>query len=252
VIIVTYHAVASPASPVSCPPTQFIADMQGLQAAGFTFVSLDDCAGWIEREQPLPSRAVAVTFDDAYASVVTDALPILTRLSIPATVFVIGARVGGDNRWPGQWASIPTMPLADASQLQALVSAGISIGSHSWSHPVLPTLPAPELRREIDESADRLEQMLGTPVRHFAYPYGARGTREVAATRARFRTAVNAEPRLVSGRANPHDLCRIDCHDLRIAVQLRTLEPAVLAPYLAVRRGLRAIRRRTERMMGRV
>jgi peptidoglycan/xylan/chitin deacetylase (PgdA/CDA1 family) len=250
VIIVTYHAVASPASPVCCPPDQLRADIQGLTDAGFTFVSLDDCAAWLEGGPPIPSRAVAVTFDDAYASVVTDALPVLARLSIPTTVFAIGARIGGDNRWSGQWSSIPTMPLADASQLRELVRAGIAIGSHSWSHPVLPTLPPAALRGEIEESADRLEQMLGTTVRHFAYPYGMRGAREVAAARPRYRTAVNAEPRLVSRGADPHDLCRIDCHDLRMAVRMNLFEPAQLGPYLATRRGLRQVRRVLDGVLG--
>jgi peptidoglycan/xylan/chitin deacetylase (PgdA/CDA1 family) len=249
-LIVTYHAIAGPPSPVCSTPTQFEADLTAMAEAGFTFVSLDDCADWLVGLKTLPVWSVAVTFDDAYASVVSHGLPTLTRLGIPATVFVIGGRVGGDNQWPGQWRSIPPMRLADVAELRALVEAGISIGSHSWSHAVLCDLEPTRLQAEIETSADRLEQLLQVPVRHFAYPYGFRGAREIAAVRARYRTAVNAEPRLVHRTSDPHDLCRVDCHDVRLALRFNCLAAHRLGPYLSTRRHMRRTRRRLERILG--
>lgn len=250
-LIVTYHAVAGPSSPVCCPPAQLDTDLAALANAGFTFVSLDACADWLTGGPSLPDRAVAVTFDDAYASVVIEGLPVLTRWRVPATVFVIGARIGDDNRWPGQWASIPSMPLCTLPELERAVAAGVAIGSHAWSHPVLPALDRQALHEEVVESAGRLEKLLGAPVRHFAYPYGIRGEREIDAARTAYRTAVNALPRSVGPDANPHDLNRIDCHDLRIAIRLGLLDRAAINPYLAVRRGLRGVRRFGERILGR-
>lgn len=249
-LIATYHAIASPASPVCCPPAQFEADLAALLDAGFIFVSLDDCADWLTGSKMLPKRAIALTFDDAYASVVTKALPVLTRFRLPAVVYVIGQRIGGDNRWPGQWPSIPTMPLAAVGQLRELVASGVTIGSHSWSHPVLTDVDNQALAAEVNHSADRLEQMLGTPVQHFAYPYGLRGPREITAARQRFRTAVNAEARILTRDANPHDLHRVDCHDLAVAVRVKLFDPFALGPYLTVRRHLRTFRRGVERMIG--
>lgn len=251
-LIVTYHAVAGPASPVCSTPEQLDADLNGLADAGFTFVSLDDCSAWLANQKALPPRSAIITFDDGYASVVSDGLPILTRLRVPATVFVIGNRIGGDNQWPGQWRSIPSMRLADSAQLKDLVAAGITIGSHSWSHPVLTDIDAEHLRTEVEASADRLEQTLQTPVRHFAYPYGARGPREITATRSRYRTAVNAEPRLVRDGSDPWDLSRVDCSDVRMAVRLKCLAEPTLAPYFSLRRRVRRARRQVDRMLGRI
>jgi peptidoglycan/xylan/chitin deacetylase (PgdA/CDA1 family) len=248
VLIVTYHAVASPASPIACPPARLEQDIVGLRDAGFTFVSLDACAEWLEGRAAIPERAVAVTFDDAYASVVTDGLPILIRHHVPATVFAIGARMGGDNQWPGQWRSIARMPLADRAGLADLAAAGIDIGSHTWSHPVLTGIDSAAAEREIVESADRLEQIVGAPVRHFAYPYGIRGPREIAIARRRYRTAVNATPRPVDSGDDRYDLHRLDCHDLALALQLHCV-PA-MKPYLAVRRGARQVRRFVDRLRG--
>jgi len=182
--------------------------------------------------------------------VVSDGLPILLRFRVPATIFAIVSRLGGDNQWQGQWRSIRPMPLACARQLQELADAGMTIGSHSLSHPLLTDVEADDLRRELEQSADRLEQILGKPIRHFAYPYGVRGAREVAAARRLFRTAVNATAGLVSAGADPHDLCRIDCHDLRLAARLKWFDSSTLSPYLAARRGLRRARRAVERLIG--
>lgn len=250
-LIVTYHAIASPSSSVCCPPAQLEEDLRRLADAGFRFVSLDECADRLSGVGQLPPRSIAVTFDDAYASVLSDGLPILLRFRVPATIFAIVSRVGGDNQWPGQWRSIRPMPLASAQQLRDLADAGMTIGSHSLSHPVLTEVNPDVLRRELEQSADQLEQMLGRPIRHFAYPYGVRGAREVAAARRRFRTAVNATPGLVSDGADPHDLCRIDCHDLRMAARLKWFDASILGPYLAARRGLRRTRRAVERVLGR-
>jgi len=50
----------------------------------------------------------------------------------------------------------------------------VTIGAHSVSHPVLHTLTDEESRHEIDACRQRLETVTGTPVRHFAYPFGNR------------------------------------------------------------------------------
>jgi peptidoglycan/xylan/chitin deacetylase (PgdA/CDA1 family) len=173
-------------------------------------------------------------------------LPIVFR--VPATIFVIGDRIGRDNRWAGQMEVDSPLPIADVSQLMDAVAAGVGLGSHSWSHAVLSELDAHTLAVEVDESADRLEQILGAPIHHFSYPYGIRGPREVAAACRRYRTAVNTEARGVQADADPHDLCRIDCHDLRVATRLKLVEDFAIQPYLALRRALRGARRGVEAM----
>lgn len=46
------------------------------------------------------------------------------------------------------------------------------IGSHTRTHPYLPTRSLPAQRREIEGSRAELERMTGRPVRYFAYPGG--------------------------------------------------------------------------------
>ena len=58
-------------------------------------------------------------------------------------------------------------------EIRRLAEGGlIEIGSHTETHPVLSALPIEEQRREIRESKRRLEEILGSPVTAFSYPYG--------------------------------------------------------------------------------
>lgn len=246
-LIVTYHAVAERSSPVSVTSRTLEIELRALRDAGFRFVSLDQCADWLEGGEALPERTAAVTFDDGYASVATEAVPILERLAVPATVYIISGRIGADNAWPDQWRSVPRLPLADVDQIRAMAARGLTIGAHSWSHPLLPGLDEEQLQQEVVGAAARLESLLDRPVRHFAYPYGCRGPREIRAVAGRYRTAVTAEPRLVAEGDSRHELPRLDAHDLQLAIALGCLANDGLRPYLAVRRFARRVRRFVER-----
>jgi peptidoglycan/xylan/chitin deacetylase (PgdA/CDA1 family) len=49
---------------------------------------------------------------------------------------------------------------------------GITIGSHTLTHPMLSALDHAQVERELVDSRARLEAVLGHPVRLFAYPFG--------------------------------------------------------------------------------
>jgi peptidoglycan/xylan/chitin deacetylase (PgdA/CDA1 family) len=57
-------------------------------AARYRAVPLARVADWLEGRGTMPDRAVAVTFDDGYRNVLTQAAPVLHRHGIPATLFV--------------------------------------------------------------------------------------------------------------------------------------------------------------------
>jgi peptidoglycan/xylan/chitin deacetylase (PgdA/CDA1 family) len=74
-------------------------------------------------------------------------------------------------------APIPDLPTEEYgpvtwSQLHEIAAAGVEIGDHTWSHPLLPRCSPAQLEREIGGSKAILEERLGRPVRSFAYPHG--------------------------------------------------------------------------------
>jgi peptidoglycan/xylan/chitin deacetylase (PgdA/CDA1 family) len=65
--------------------------------------------------------------------------------------------------------------MMDDGQVQALANAGMEIGGHTASHPILARLAAAAACREIAEGKEYLEALLGTKVTLFAYPNGRPG-----------------------------------------------------------------------------
>ncbi len=131
-------------------------------------------------------RQVRVTFDDAFRSAAT-VFPDLERLGVPVQIFVctryalVGApltipELAGDD--PEQLATM------NWDELREQAARGVAIGSHAVSHPHLTTLSEDDLRRELSESKEEIEDRLGRPCEDLAYPYGEHDERVRAAARA--------------------------------------------------------------------
>jgi peptidoglycan/xylan/chitin deacetylase (PgdA/CDA1 family) len=67
---------------------------------------------------------------------------------------------------------VQSAQLMDWDQIRELQATGHGIGSHTFSHRVLATLPPKEQEREIKESRRALEARIGASVMSFAYPVG--------------------------------------------------------------------------------
>lgn len=117
-------------------------------------------------------RNIAVTFDDAYQSVLQNALTVLRAKNIPATIFVPTCCLGKKPTWiinPGH--SYADETVLTESQLKALPADLITIGSHTVSHINLTNVDESVARREIFESKETLERILNKKVTLFAAPY---------------------------------------------------------------------------------
>lgn len=135
------------------------------------------------------ARVFAVTFDDSYLSVVSLAFPVLSRLGVPATVFMpTRADRDGLRDWEGIRAWSETewrdeLKGASWAQLRELVEAGWEIGSHSRTHPELTSITDAALRDELTGSREDCEAELGVKCTSIAYPYGLVDHRVVEAAR---------------------------------------------------------------------
>jgi peptidoglycan/xylan/chitin deacetylase (PgdA/CDA1 family) len=61
---------------------------------------------------------------------------------------------------------------------------GIEIGAHSVTHAVLPSLKSAAQFREIQDSKQHLEKLIGRPIAGFAYPFGDYNTKTAKLVRA--------------------------------------------------------------------
>lgn len=167
--VLTYHSLDETGSPVSMDPARFREHANWLASGDVPVVDLPELLAL-----PPEADAVAVTFDDGFRNFASRAWPILRERGIPATLFIVTEHVGGHNDWEsaGERTSIPELPLLGWEELRQLAEEGVTIGSHTMTHPDLTRLEPEAAEHEVAGSADRIEDETGRRPRCFAYPYG--------------------------------------------------------------------------------
>lgn len=120
---------------------------------------------------------------------------------------------GGTQELPAALRSEKRWRLMNIAELRKLAEAGMTIGAHTLSHPVLSLCGEEEARHEIQENKNDLERVLERQIWAFAYPFGnssALGEREVALAReAGFTCAFLNVERWRAAPANPFAIPRV-------------------------------------------
>jgi peptidoglycan/xylan/chitin deacetylase (PgdA/CDA1 family) len=114
-----------------------------------------------EPDRPL----LALTFDDGLTTVLTNAVPVLQHHGVPATAFVVTG--WADSTPPGFEGLVLDWP-----GVRALGDSGVSLASHSVTHPDFGQLSPVDARAELQESRQRLHRMLDIWTDEFAIPLG--------------------------------------------------------------------------------
>jgi peptidoglycan/xylan/chitin deacetylase (PgdA/CDA1 family) len=202
--ILMYHRVARLGrdDQLTVTPERF-AEQAAYLASSWRVLSLAQAVAELETGGP-PAPAVAITFDDGYRDNLLHALPVLRRHGLPATIFVTA-------RFSDQTARHPRYPDEGGrlhlnwDEIRALAQEpGITIGSHTLTHPFLTRTDDSEANEEIGGSRQQIGHRLDRHVDFFCYPAGDLGERErglVAA--AGYRAAVSVRP---GGNKNARDL----------------------------------------------
>jgi len=110
--------------------------------------------------------------------------------------------------------NLPTDLMMCSEQVLELSQAGMEIGAHTHTHPIMCKLTPEQLRTEIAKSREMLEAITGNTVVGFAYPNGRAGVdyaereRNLVANSG-FRYAMSTDWGHISARSDPYALPRI-------------------------------------------
>lgn len=140
-------------------PTQFVTELTYLQRNGYHTVSARQIALYLRGHAALPSKSVALTFDDGYADVFPDVYRVLKSRRLTATFFIVPGFLGSPRYLT--WAEVKTM-----------ADQGMDIEAHTLTHPDLRLVPSAQQWTEIADSRSVLQQRIHHSVHVFAYPYG--------------------------------------------------------------------------------
>lgn len=174
--ILMYHSIADDPDDHLAPyyrtvttPATFARQMAFLHAAGYRVLTLSQAVARLRQraEQAcLPEaqeRTAVITFDDGFRDFHRAAFPILDRFGFRATVFVASAYIGKD--------FLTGRPCLQAGEIRELAWQGVEFGSHTVTHPQLKGVARQGIERELAESKACIEQIVGSEVSLFSYPY---------------------------------------------------------------------------------
>ncbi len=140
---------------------QFDAHLEMLANGNYTVLPLAKIIRHLKDGIDLPDRTVAITVDDAYLSVFTEAWPRLKAKNFPFTVFVATDPVDSNHPNYMSW-----------DQLRQLQAHGVGIGSQTATHPHMHQINHADIDAELISSNQRFLSELGLRPTLFAYPYG--------------------------------------------------------------------------------
>jgi peptidoglycan/xylan/chitin deacetylase (PgdA/CDA1 family) len=160
-------------------------ELRYLVEGDYHTITFRDVDAAIDRGVPLPDRPVILSFDDGWKNQYIYAFPLLQKYQLRGTFFIYTNPIDHEN---AKWMSW--------DDVRALDRAGMEIGGHSRTHPILTRLRGRDaLDGEIGESKRTIEGELGHSITSFAYPFGLYDAATVAAVmRAGYTTARTVHP----------------------------------------------------------
>jgi peptidoglycan/xylan/chitin deacetylase (PgdA/CDA1 family) len=233
--VILYHKIDKPARDsllrgAFTPPARFARQMAFLKQQGFVFYTASELTEHFREHGAFPPSAITLTFDDGWKDNYTNAFPILRRLGIKATIFLVPSCIGQvsskvQGQGEGARAHLSREEILEMSQ------HGIEFGSHSMNHKLLDRISPQEVEVEVREAKRQLEDLLQKPCKTFAYPAGyfsdvARKAVEDAGHIAAFSTHYGPADHLDIFALNRTEILRRDRFLFQFAQKIKPLRSA--------------------------
>lgn len=146
-VVLLYHRVAElERDPweLAVSPARFDAHVAMLRRR-FHALPLAELAEAVRAHRPLPRRAVAITFDDAYGDNARAALPVLERHRVPATLFAVSGMVGSAREF--WWDELERLVL-DSGPFPPMLALADDLQTRHLAVPAEARAPLPRGRDE--------------------------------------------------------------------------------------------------------
>ncbi|RIK56816.1 hypothetical protein DCC62_30180 [candidate division KSB1 bacterium] len=233
--VLLYHRIDTEADkawqPFCVSPDDFARQMAWLAQQGYRTIDLHALLNYYERDEPVPEKALVITFDDGYYCNYSRAFPLMAKYDFTGTVFLAGNLMRADDA-----------PPAESRQ-----------GFMSWNeirdmHVKMTDLSRERLHREIFESREVIAAQLGAAVDFFCYPFAAfdSGISDCV-QEAGYRGACGGPPFYEEGPASPFAIGRTEILWNDSFAQFRFKIENGLSYYFFARRQMGKVKRALQR-----
>lgn len=164
--VLMYHSIENNASDLSVSPAKFEQQLKWLKTKGYRFVTVSELL-----ELDSTEKVVALTFDDGFKDNYTNMFPVLQRYAAKVTIY-LAPDISGIDKLTGE-------------QVKEMQASGLcEFGAHTLTHVNLSQLDDSQAQTEITQSKQRVESMIESECRSFAYPFGRYTERTVELVKA--------------------------------------------------------------------
>lgn len=227
-VILMYHRFGEGRYPsTNIRLDQFDDHLAYLKDNDFSVLPLADIIAAFREGRALPPRTVAITVDDAVASVLTEGWPRMKALGFPLALFVTTEPV--EQKLPGYMTW---------DQIRALEAEGVTIGLHGHTHNSFLDMGVEGTVADIEEASRHFTRELGKVPELLAYPYGeydaaiARKVEEMG-----FKTGLAQHSGVASAGGNQFEIPRFALNEnyagmdrFRLIVNARALPVSRIVP----------------------
>jgi peptidoglycan/xylan/chitin deacetylase (PgdA/CDA1 family) len=153
-----------------CKISEFYIQMDFLKNSDYHVISLKQAVDLIFNRRNIDGKYVVLTFDDGCESFYNITYPILERLEFPSTIYPVAGYLGRYASW--KTLNNRDLKIVSKKMVIELNKLGVEIGAHTMDHVKLAQVERANAIRQIQESKEILEQLLGQNICSFSYPHG--------------------------------------------------------------------------------
>ena len=140
-------------------PTDFAAQMKALSKAGYQTILPAQLYDYLVHDGPLPSKPIMITFDDTRGEQYTIGAAEMEKYGFKGVFFVMTVSINRPN-------------YLTKEQIASLSDTGNVIAAHTWDHHRVTKYTDDDWKVQLVKPKAKLEEITGTPVTYFAYPFG--------------------------------------------------------------------------------
>ena len=162
-VILTYHRVGESIYPdTNINIEQFNAHINELENGGYTILPLPEIIKALKNNKTLPDKTIAITFEGAYKSALTNAFPVLIKKQIPFTLFFASNNADNNSKQHMNWTELRRLNRYKF----------ITLGMHPATYSRLAGKPDNQILNQINKARLRFRKTFKREPSLFSYPFG--------------------------------------------------------------------------------